>query len=690
MLLELFYDEQRPLPKVLFSASNASQNVFWSCRASPGFTPLYQLCLGGILQFLFIFVLAIVSISLKKGKLSIMTQIEVLKLVVESDVCVCDSPICFEILEEAHITKCGHTFCLKCITKSLEQSNRCPKCNFVIEKMDQIFPNFVLNDLVVKHKQKMAAQSVKLNSMGHPSELRDLVIRESDSLELPDLTYLLDLLSHKRQQLETDCRVTHLQLLKEFLCQVTKHKEEVSGFNNVSHNTKQNYLQQMERLQHEVSVLHHDVSSVKINSEDVWSDTAGQDGFNGSKHRKRMHAQFDDLELCYMNTRAKELNPSFKGPNLRLLRLIVESYHCRMCVAGDISPEGLEEFTESLSKFIRYSSFRTLATLSYAVTSLTTPALSPGTLSLCLSAQTMLTTASVFSIEFDKDNEYFAIAGVTKKIKVFEYGTVINDTVDIHYPVIELICNSKISSISYSNYHKGLLASSDYEGSVTVWDSFSGKKIHVFQEHEKRCWSVDFNKVDTKLIASGSDDAKVKLWSTTQDNSITSLEAKANVCCVKFSPNSRYHLTFGSAGKQSPTSSFSTQRRLFQRRFLSPIPYPGQLTWLSSSTDSQLKLWNVNESSCIRSFNGHTNEKNFVGLSTDANYIACGSENNALYIYYKGLSKQLLTYKFDTIRNVLEKDRKEEDINEFVSAVCWRNGTNVVVAANSQGTIKKY
>ncbi|UYV73351.1 hypothetical protein LAZ67_10002821 [Cordylochernes scorpioides] len=34
MLLELFYDEQRPLPKVLFSASNASQNVFWSCRIS--------------------------------------------------------------------------------------------------------------------------------------------------------------------------------------------------------------------------------------------------------------------------------------------------------------------------------------------------------------------------------------------------------------------------------------------------------------------------------------------------------------------------------------------------------------------------------------------------------------------------------------------------------------------------------
>lgn len=52
-----------------------------------------------------------------------------------------------------------------------------------------------------------------------------------------------------------------------------------------------------------------------------------------------------------------------------------------------------------------------------------------------------------FSIEFDRDCDYFAIAGVTKKIKVFEYGTVIQDAVDIHYPVNEMTCNSKIRSV---------------------------------------------------------------------------------------------------------------------------------------------------------------------------------------------------------------------------------------------------
>lgn len=49
-----------------------------------------------------------------------------------------------------------------------------------------------------------------------------------------------------------------------------------------------------------------------------------------------------------------------------------------------------------------------------------------------------------YSIEFDRDCDFFAIAGVTKKIKVFEYGTVIKDAVDLHYPISEMTCNSKI------------------------------------------------------------------------------------------------------------------------------------------------------------------------------------------------------------------------------------------------------
>ena len=33
--------------------------------------------------------------------------------------------------------------------------------------------------------------------------------------------------------------------------------------------------------------------------------------------------------------------------------------------------------------------------------------------------------------------------------QVYEYGTVIKDAVDIHYPVDEMVCNSKIRSVCY-------------------------------------------------------------------------------------------------------------------------------------------------------------------------------------------------------------------------------------------------
>ena len=64
-------------------------------------------------------------------------------------------PICFEIYHEAHMTKCGHSFCHECILKSMEQSPRCPKCNFQLDVKESLFPNFILDELVAKHQRKL-------------------------------------------------------------------------------------------------------------------------------------------------------------------------------------------------------------------------------------------------------------------------------------------------------------------------------------------------------------------------------------------------------------------------------------------------------------------------------------------------------------------------------------------------------
>ncbi|KAF4799862.1 E3 ubiquitin-protein ligase RFWD2 [Turdus rufiventris] len=620
-------------------------------------------------------------------------------------------PICFDMIEEAYMTKCGHSFCYKCIHQSLEDNNRCPKCNYVVDNIDHLYPNFLVNELILKQKQRSEEKRLKLDhSNGHRWQIiQDLLGTDQDNLDLANVNLMLELLVQKKKQLEAESHAAQLQILMEFLKVARRNKRE-----------------QLEQIQKELSVLEEDIKRVEemsglyspvsedstvpqfeapspshssIIDSTEYSQPPGFSGTSQTKkqpwynstlasRRKRLTAHFEDLEQCYFSTRMTRVSDDSR------------------------TTSQLDEFQECLSKFTRYNSVRPLATLSYA-------------------SDLYNGSSIVSSIEFDRDCDYFAIAGVTKKIKVYEYGTVIQDAVDIHYPENEMTCNSKISCISWSSYHKNLLASSDYEGTVILWDGFTGQRSKVYQEHEKRCWSVDFNLMDPKLLASGSDDAKVKLWSTNLDNSVASIEAKANVCCVKFSPSSRYHLAFGCAdhcvhyydlrNTKQPIMVFKGHRKAVSyAKFVSGeeivsaasyiyivigvlrsrvareefLPYGSgvNLSIVFRSTDSQLKLWNVGKPHCLRSFKGHINEKNFVGLASNGDYIACGSENNSLYLYYKGLSKTLLTFKFDTVKSVLDKDRKEDDTNEFVSAVCWRalpdGESNVLIAANSQGTIK--
>ncbi|XP_033108303.1 E3 ubiquitin-protein ligase COP1-like [Anneissia japonica] len=593
-------------------------------------------------------------------------------------------PICFEVIEEAHMTKCGHSFCYKCITKSLVESNRCPKCNFFIDKSDQIFPNFSLNELILKHRQRQEEKRPKLGHMNthQDSNFMDL-LSSHDKWELSEVNFVLEFLVNKKRRLEMDSQFAQNQILREFLDQAKRKKQE-----QVNELQKQLHVLEEDRNRIEETLSKQRISysnifpdksvdengtspststnvSICANTDGVSDTESPQDGFNGSKYsgrhqwlnstiasrKKKLYNHFTDLESCYFAIRQSQFEPSESS-----------------------SVDLLGKFKDCLTKFTKYSSIQPLATLSYAT-------------------DIYNSSSIVSSIEFDRDNEFFAIAGVTRKIKVFEYATVIQDAVDIHYPVTEMLCSSKISCISWNAYHKGILASSDYEGNVTLWDAFTGSVSRLFQEHQKRCWSIDFNKMDPKLLASGSDDAKVKLWSTNMEQSVTCIEAKANVCCVKFNPSKVYDITFGSAdhcvhyydlrNPKKPLNIFKGHKKA-----VSYTKFLNSEEIVSASTDSQLKLWNVNKTNCLRTFTGHTNEKNFVGLTANDGYIACGSENNSLSVYYKGLSKQLLAFKFDTIRSVLDSDKREEDSNEFVSAVAWRTGSNVCVAANSQGTIK--
>lgn len=47
---------------------------------------------------------------------------------------------------------------------------------------------------------------------------------------------------------------------------------------------------------------------------------------------------------------------------------------------------------------------------------------------------------------------------------------VVNEPADVHCPVVEMPTRSKLSCLSWNKFVKNQIASSDYEGIVTVWD----------------------------------------------------------------------------------------------------------------------------------------------------------------------------------------------------------------------------
>lgn len=637
-------------------------------------------------------------------------------------------PICFDLMKEAHITRCGHTFCYQCILKSVARFNRCPKCSFIIQSADQIFPNYLLDELISKYNAKLHLQqagcytnSSSTGNLENIDGLKKFLTAESQKLTLPDVNIMLEILNQRKQILEAESSAAQNRLLYEFLKHLLKQKEEQQTQVQREINLVKRDLESVENTLRNVGGTTTDAAAetsstrrtTSVDDETIKKDMPTTSSRNvesgGSKNdiifsgptistnienlvdstskanflsrKRRMYCHFDDFVSSYFSARSQELYLGSDSANEGGSSGVGDSSNrmeiddkLKMSGSNISLKQGLDVFRENLVKFSRYSGLRPLATMHY-------------------SSDLHISSTIVSTIVFDKDNEYFAIGGVTKRIKIYDYLAVIRDTVDIHYPCVEMVSNSKISCIAWNSYHKNILASSDYEGAVNIWDVTTGQRTKCFHEHEKRCWSVDFNEVDTRLIVSGSDDARVKLWSLKDEHSIATLEAKANVCCVKFNPKSSCHLAFGSADHDVHYYDLRNMTKAIcifkgHKKAVSYVKFLNTNEIISASTDSQLKLWNVNSPPyCLRSFTGHINEKNFVGLATDGDYIACGSEDNSLYVYYKGLSKQLFSYKIDVGQRVSDLERSN-DLNEFVSAVCWRKQCNVILAANSRGLIK--
>ena len=61
--------------------------------------------------------------------------------------------------------------------------------------------------------------------------------------------------------------------------------------------------------------------------------------------------------------------------------------------------------------------------------------------------------------------------------QVFEYASMLEEGVGIHYPVHEVPSRSKLSCVCWNSYVKSNLIASDYDGTITLHDMGAGVEV---------------------------------------------------------------------------------------------------------------------------------------------------------------------------------------------------------------------
>ncbi|MBI5409168.1 MAG: PD40 domain-containing protein, partial [Nitrospirae bacterium] len=193
-----------------------------------------------------------------------------------------------------------------------------------------------------------------------------------------------------------------------------------------------------------------------------------------------------------------------------------------------------------------------------------------------------------------------------------------------------------------------LLASSNFDKTIILWDALTGKKIRTLN-NAAIMFSIAFSP-DGKTLASGGGDKGIILWDVTKGEKIKTLlgHADKSINSVTFSPDGKL-LASGGYDKtiilRDPVTGNNMKTLNVDPHYVYHVSFsPDGKALASGGLNGSVILWDVESGERMMSLKGHSERSvNAVSFSPDGKTLASGGLDKTVVLWDAATGKKIKT-----------------------------------------------